>query len=193
MSEWTGGILSLSGVVIGGVVAYLSTVLQAIQQRHWEVVQHKRDKLEELSGVLDELEDAYRKITGAATHKLSTGNPMEFSASRIPTGRLNTLVEFYAPEMVELKNKLDLRTITYGEIMVEVIQNAGSNSVSRKELLTKVLQAHRDIESMCKQLSSKAAEIIKIEIENELSSGLGQRLMGVCLNLLSPLAKKNKE
>ena len=169
MSEWAGGVIALLGVALGGGLTHISAARQARQQRRWEVVRHKRDKLEELSAVLDEFEVAYRNLSGAAALRLNSGKPMEPQGSRIPAARLNTLVEFYAPEIMETKNELDQLTERYGAVLGEVIGSSSLDNESKTSLLVKVLHGHREIEAKCKELSSRGAGIVQREIADESS------------------------
>lgn len=170
MNGWAGGFIALIGVVVGGSVAHISAILRAKQERRWEVVRHKRDKLEELSIVLDALENRYREFSGAAALMLEKSQPMQFAGSRIPTARLTTLIEFYAPELKAEKKELDTLTEEYGKLLAKVIKSSQLDGPSKLQLMEKVLLGHRGIEDKCRDLATKAAEIVQREVACESSN-----------------------
>lgn len=95
---------------------------------------------------------------------------MDLSGTRVPATRLNTLVEFYAPELVDEKKALDQLTDSYGVVLGEVIRSASLDKESKGRLLLNVLQGHQEIQTKCKELSSKAAEIVQREIADKSSN-----------------------
>lgn len=170
MNGWVGGVIALFGVLVGGGITHISAMWRAQQERQWEVVRHKRDKLEELSIVLDEFENRYREISGSALLTLEKGQPMQLTGSRIPTARLTTLIEFYAPELVAKKKELDILTESYGELLVKVIKSSPLDSPSKLQLMEKVLLGHKGIEDKCRDLTSHAAKIVQCEVSSESSN-----------------------
>ena len=175
MEGWTGAFIALVGVAIGAILSHVSTTQLAKKQRQWEEVLHKRNKLEELSSVLDLFENSYRKLSGSAAMRVNNGTPMEFSGERIPETRLNTLLSFYAPEMLEEKAVLDQLTAAYGSVIADVIGCSSLDSKSKGELMVKVLSGHKKIEAQCKKLASMAADIVRREVASESSNKALQR------------------
>lgn len=172
MEGWIGAIIALVGVAIGAILSHVSTTQLAKKQRQWEEVLHKRRKLEEISSVLDLFENSYRKLSGSAAIRVNNGTPMEFSGERIPDTRLNTLLSFYAPEMLEEKAVLDKLTTAYGVVLADVINCSRMDSKEKGELMVKVLSGHHKIEKQCNKLSSMAADIVRHEVASESSESL---------------------
>lgn len=170
MSAWVGSVTALIGVLIGGGLAHYSATSRAVREKRWEVIRHKQDKLEELSTVLDAFENSYREISGAALLKLEKDQVMKLEGSRIPSSRMTTLIEFYAPELLERKKELDTLTEEYGKILAKVIESSGLNRADKMKLMEKVLSGHKSIEDTCKKMASEAAKIVQKEVAYESSN-----------------------
>jgi hypothetical protein len=170
MEGWLGAVIALFGVGIGAFLTHFSTAQLAKKQRQWDEVLYKRSKLEELSAVLDAFENSYRKLSGSAAMKINNGTPMEFSGEKIPETKLNTLLAFYAPEMLTEKAKLDELTSSYGAVIANVITCSNLSSKEKGDLMLKVLVGHQKIEEQCKKLTSIAAGIVRNEVEKESSN-----------------------
>lgn len=165
-----GALIALVGVTIGAALSHASTSRLAKKQRQWEEVVHKRNKLEELSLVLDLYENSYRKLSGSAALRVNNGTPMEFSGERIPETRLNTLLCFYAPEMLDEKAALDKLTAAYGAVIADVIGCSNLDKSEKGKLMVRVLVGHQKIEEQCKKLALMAAEIVRREVGRESSN-----------------------
>lgn len=175
MEGWTGAFIALVGVAIGAILSHVSTTQLAKKQRQWEEVLHKRSKLEELSSVLDLFENSYRKLFASAAMRVHNGTPMEFSGERIPETRLNTLLSFYAPEMLKEKAVLDKLTTDYGTVIAGVIGCSNLDSKAKGELMVRVLSSYQKVEEQCEKLASMAADIVRREVTSESSNKVLQR------------------
>lgn len=166
MSDWTGGVFALIGVAVGGGLTHFSAMWRAKQEKRWEVARDKRIKLEELSVVLDDFEYRYRELSNKAVLRLETGEPIKSTNTRIPTARLTTLIEFYARELLEPKKELDTLTEAYGKILVKVLKSSQLGDPEKLGLMRDALKGHRDIEDKCRELASKAADVVQHEFAN---------------------------
>lgn len=171
----SGAFLALGGVLVGGLIAYVNGELQASRQRRWEVTRHKRDKLEELSALIDEIEHSYRVICSALMTQLATDGDRQLkSANRLPTARLSALVEFYAPELSTKKDELIGRIDTFGSVLVEVISSQNLNLSEKKGLLQKVQNGQSEISDACRKMANLAAQCVRLDVEREVTTSFSQ-------------------
>lgn len=166
MDGWEVGLFALLGVVIGGGLSHISAMQRAKQEKRWEIAHHKRDKLEELSIVLDDFENLYRDLSGAALLKLNNDQPMQRTSGRIPNTRLTTLIEFYAPELMPKKMELDVLTVEFGKLIAETITSSTLDPSNKEQLMIDILAGHTKIEDKCRELAAQAAEIVQREVAN---------------------------
>ena len=168
MEAWIGIIGTLLGVAFGGVLTHWTSNTQSKRQRRWEVNRLIQTKLEDIAELLDDLESRYRKISGDAILKVHSGKPMVYEG-RLPTARLNALISFYAPELVEEKKQLERLAHTFGEVLVKTI-DVKSDEPQKKALIAELLRGHHQIEDACESMASKAAMIARDRLAVEKSN-----------------------
>ena len=200
MEDWVGALIALVGVAIGAILSHVLTTRLTRDQRHWEEMRYRRNKLEELSAVLDLFEDSYRKLADSAAMRLNNGTPMTFSGERIPESQLNTLLSLYAPEMLEEKAVLDKLTADYGTVITEVFGCSNLDSAAKEELMHSVISGHHKIEEQCGKLALMTADIVRREVASEpfnevpdlQETPAGEQQVGATLYVNRPDTCQNK-
>ncbi len=200
MEEWAGALIALVGVAIGALLFRVSTARLIEEQKHWEEIFHRRNKLEELSSVLDLFENSYRELAGSAAMKINSGTPMALPGKRIPETQLHTLLSFYAPETLEEKAVLDELTANYANVIAEVIDCSNPDSRAKEALMHSVISGHHKIEEQCGKLALMTTDIVRREVAkesfnktlNSLETSAGKPQVGATLyvNKRKPFRKK---
>lgn len=134
MNSWIGIIGAIVGVLVGGGLSWLNSRFQLKQQ---EIKDRKKlllGKLEELYEIVSQINQTYSELTSEQLKIVS--DRLEFNipnSPKIPTDRLNMLVDFYAIELKSTRLRLTKCCEEYGEVLVNRIslELRGNDEIKR--------------------------------------------------------------
>lgn len=168
-------IIGVAGTLLGGVVGGLlthwnSTALARLEMK-WQQVRLRQEKLEEITGLLDQIQQYYSKLLGEVILKVEADKPFMQFADRIPFNRLRILMEFYATPMLDDWEKLERGRELFGKVLVDAMPSTTRSKPERQELNGRAVTAEKVVSSVCRSMSEKAAllanEAVQLQTPNK--------------------------
>jgi len=166
---------TLVGGLVGGWLTHLNSTALAKLQMRWQQVRLRQEKLEEISGFLDQIRHDYDRLEGELLLKVETDKPLDQLSERIPFDRLRILMEFYAPSMLDDWPKLEHGCELFGEVLIEAITGTHRTKPEKQELNGKAHTAAREVTKVCRSLSEKAALLAREAVLEETANNVLQR------------------
>lgn len=148
---------TLLGGLVGGLLTHLNSTALAKLEMKWQQARLRQEKLEEISGLLDQIQHRYDKLADDMLLKVETGKPLEQSGERLPIDRLRILMEFYAPSMLDDWPKLEQGCDLFWKVWIEAITDTHRTKPEKQELNSRAFTAAREVTKVCRSLSEKAA------------------------------------
>jgi hypothetical protein len=158
-----GVIGTLLGVVIGGGVNFFINRSQFIREKKYQEQQVIRQKLEEICKLAEEIDDSYRKTWLDSIQLMEYGKKMDF-VTGIPLARLLMLINFYAVELKDTSKILEETRHIFGERLVEVINNAQADRLTRQRINSDITKAYIQISKVCETMATGSANIARRSI-----------------------------
>ena len=164
-------VIGVAGTLLGGLLGGLlthwnSTALAKLEMR-WQQTRIRQEKLEEISSILDQITQHYKKLMGDVILNIESDISLIPNSERIPFDRLRILMEFYAPTMINDWPKLENSRDMFGKILCDLISTASRTKPEKQELNGRVLTAQNEISKVCQSLSEKAALLAHEAVSNE--------------------------
>lgn len=166
---------TLLGGLVGGLLTYLNSTALAKLEMKWQQVRLRQEKLEEISGLLDQVQHRYDKLAGDMLLKVETGKPLEQSGERLPIDRLRILMEFYAPSMLDDWPKLEEGRELFSKVFLDIMSDTQRTKPEKQELNSRAFTAAREVTKVCRSLSEKAALLAREAVLEKTADNVLQR------------------
>jgi len=164
MHDWIGVIGSLTGVLVGGLLGHLVSVMRFRQERKWQTELQLRGKLEEIATLCDE---NFWRYSGSIRRTLEWGEGRRESPEvDLPSlGRLRTLVSFYCPQLRKDFVQIDEARDVAEKAIIEAGHARGAEKLVRQEANAELARAELRMQKACEALAAGVASLVSAEVK----------------------------
>ena len=181
MEIWVTPLAGILGVIVGGLLSYLSTSRQFKRQEKLENKKRKIQKLEEIAELLERIDsNVYQTLSlimldPAANTKPticrdSTFDPLSNGKSALPNMRIlervNILLLVYLPQTETNIVRLKKAWRKFGSLMVESAFETPQGKIERQQFNSKVISISKFISDECESIKSEIIKELKLNIQN---------------------------
>lgn len=164
---------SLVGVIVGGVLQYLTSQKALDRQHNWERSRLVQEKLEQIAEVASDVGRGLSSFYMGAIVSVESGKSYEVKEA-IPYARLEMLLRFYAPEVIFELDRLNSLQESMEKIVVELVSGRIPTEKGEKQrlngkLVTASFEASRICEAITEAVSDLGRQHLKLKVE---SSGM---------------------
>jgi hypothetical protein len=144
------GLAALLGTGLGGLIAYLTSLVQQKRQHASERKRLLLEKVEETYHAGIAVREAFRAAWGEMVNRLSSG---EFGGDRtlqkLDLDRVRMLVEVYFPDLERTLAPLEANAKDFGEAMAQSVQVIDQSADARSRMQGPLLAAFNAADGAC--------------------------------------------
>lgn len=160
MNNWVGVLGTLGGVILGGLIAYITNARQMTQQKQLVLSQRQIENLEKAHEVLTQIGVLFRYLHSSCSFLIVGGMRKEENSERVPFEELEMLFSFYIPSLeIDAKQLIEVCQ-EFGAAVVKAKVWTPEDDADKKKLWDELCTDYRLIESRIRELKSKLAKII---------------------------------
>lgn len=166
-----GVLASLAGVVVGGVLQYITSQRSIDRQHAWERSRLVHEKLELIAQVSTEVGSALSSVYFNAIVSVESGERYK-SDVNIPFAKLEMLLDFYAPELKAHYKQLIALRDEMGSTLADLVSGRLPTVKTEKQALNeKLIKASFKASKICENLTAGASQLGRQSLDLKAEQG----------------------
>lgn len=149
---WVGVIGVLAGVAVTTLGDALRNWLQFRREKRSGWFDERRGRLEEVYVVVEEHKQVYNGLFGEAISSLAGGESTENPKKAVPWGRLQMLINLYAPELKEALGEVHRTASKVGEIALQAMVRPPTDQTAKDRAAAKLVDAFESLSAAYQEL-----------------------------------------
>ena len=148
MDHWIPVIATLLGILLGGIISTVTTLVALNREEQIKKRALVLDKLELTHEVARTMRQTYKETYGGFMQRLALGTSAkdESEGKLVDIDRLWMLVRFYSPSISPLVEEIEASRKGFGGILASTITLTPPPLEARRELMDKLSAQYRDLD-----------------------------------------------